>query len=58
MKGADLLKFFLSLVVVLTIPRGLLLWAVTCTIALITGSILLLFPQLQKVLYGRCFSKR
>lgn len=46
------------LILVLTIPRGLLLWAVTCTIALITGSILLLFPQLQKVLYGRCFSKR
>ena len=38
-----------------SIPRGVLLWALTCLAALITGCLLMPFPNTQKFLYGRSF---
>ena len=33
--------------------RGIVLWGITCLLALVSGSVIFFFPQLQKVLYGR-----
>lgn len=37
----------------LSVERGIVLWGITCLIALVTGLVVYFFPQLQKVLYGR-----
>lgn len=41
-----------------SMPRSISLWVITCTIALITGFVLLPFPKIQRFLYGRAYLNR